>query len=56
MDWSSHLASEAELREEVEEHRKGGDGYLDKVDFLGRVDERRLELEEGVKGRRKRAL
>ncbi|KAG9218176.1 hypothetical protein CCMSSC00406_0008115 [Pleurotus cornucopiae] len=42
MDWRAHVAAEAGsgLQEELDVNRKGG-GYLEKVDFLGRVDGRK---------------
>ncbi|KAG8946575.1 hypothetical protein FRC03_001348 [Tulasnella sp. 419] len=52
MDWNSHLASaSSEERNEIEQSRRGG-GYLDKVDFLQRVNERREDARDVLKRRR----
>ncbi|KAG9218119.1 hypothetical protein CCMSSC00406_0010140 [Pleurotus cornucopiae] len=56
MDWRAHVAAEASsgLQEELDANRKGG-GYLEKVDFLKRVDERKdgiLEASRSSKRRR----
>ncbi|KAK4683752.1 hypothetical protein P7C73_g6477, partial [Tremellales sp. Uapishka_1] len=41
LDWKSHMATaDDKMREEVEANRRGG-GYLEKRDFLERVEERR---------------
>ncbi|WRT65431.1 uncharacterized protein IL334_002374 [Kwoniella shivajii] len=40
MDWKSHTSSSTGLSDELNANRKNG-GYLDKRDFLDRVDERR---------------
>ncbi|CEL63114.1 hypothetical protein RSOLAG1IB_05154 [Rhizoctonia solani AG-1 IB] len=54
LDWQSHLASSTqEERDELEQNRKaGGAGYLEKVDFLARVDQRRDGVFEGSKRKR----
>jgi len=57
MDWRAHINAEQEksgLMDELEAHRKGG-GYLEKVDFLKRVEERKegaLEANKSSKRRR----
>ncbi|KAF4563778.1 SWR1-complex protein 5 [Pleurotus pulmonarius] len=47
MDWRAHVAAEASsgLQEELDANRKGG-GYLEKVDSLKRVDERKDDILE----------
>ncbi|CAE6349982.1 unnamed protein product [Rhizoctonia solani] len=55
LDWQSHLASSTqEERDDLERNRKaGGAGYLEKVDFLARVGERRdTVFEDGKRKRR----
>lgn len=53
LDWNNHLASSSSMEEvdELEKNRKGG-GYLEKVDFLQRVDERKEEALSAGKRRR----
>ncbi|KAH8116105.1 hypothetical protein DFH11DRAFT_1688241 [Phellopilus nigrolimitatus] len=60
MDWRAHVAgagagpAEAEgLADELERNRRGG-GFLEKVAFLERVGERREELFEGGRKRRRK--
>ncbi|KAB5592875.1 Bucentaur or craniofacial development protein [Ceratobasidium theobromae] len=55
LDWQSHLASATqEERDELERNRKaGGAGYLEKVDFLVRVGERRETALEDSKRKRR---
>ncbi|CAE6505464.1 unnamed protein product [Rhizoctonia solani] len=55
LDWQSHLASSTqEERDELERNRKaGGAGYLEKVDFLTRVGERRENVFEESKRKRR---
>ncbi|KAJ1302140.1 hypothetical protein OPQ81_000969 [Rhizoctonia solani] len=55
LDWQSHLASSTqEERDELERNRKaGGAGYLEKVDFLARVNERRENMFEHSKRKRR---
>ncbi|KAE9396439.1 hypothetical protein BT96DRAFT_996695 [Gymnopus androsaceus JB14] len=58
MDWRSHLstADNDTLKDELEANRKqGGGGYLEKVEFLDRVSERRESLLDASKsGKRRR--
>lgn len=53
MDWKQHVDSSKEMKEDLEANRRGG-GYLEKVDFLRRVDERTeiARQEAGSKRRR----
>ncbi|KAF5383097.1 hypothetical protein D9615_004974 [Tricholomella constricta] len=55
MDWRAHVqGSEGSgLKDELETNRRGG-GYLDKVEFLNRVDERRDHVLEASKGSKRR--
>ncbi|KAL1663733.1 hypothetical protein GGF50DRAFT_56342 [Schizophyllum commune] len=61
LDWRSHIQSQSHiedqaipLRDELDAHRRGG-GYLEKVAFMQRVEQRREGLLEAVRGgRRKR--
>ncbi|KAF8639270.1 hypothetical protein AX16_010342 [Volvariella volvacea WC 439] len=65
MDWRAHIQSESTssgvsitnsgaLKDELDAHRRGGAGYLDKVEFLNRVDERKGEILESMKSQGKR--
>ena len=58
MDWKSHVATsgtDSGLQDELTANRRGG-GYLEKVEFLQRVGERREEaLEASKAGKRRRA-
>lgn len=55
MDWNSHVAEAGdEVKEELEANRRGG-GYIEKVEFLGRVSDRLEETLDSAKGgKRKR--
>jgi hypothetical protein len=54
MDWESHVESSgADMKDELEANRRGG-GYIEKVEFLGRVGERLTTKLESAKGKRKR--
>ncbi|KAI0071532.1 hypothetical protein K474DRAFT_1693431 [Panus rudis PR-1116 ss-1] len=56
MDWRSHVEAEqsSDLKDELEANRRGG-GYLEKVEFLKRVEERKEEaLEASKSGKRRR--
>jgi len=59
MDWRAHIRSEQEtgssLKDELEVHRKSG-GYLEKVEFLNRVDERKGENLDVLKSSKRRKL
>jgi hypothetical protein len=57
MDWKAHLNAEgsSEMKDELAANRKeGGGGYIEKVEFLKRVDERREELYEANKSSKRR--
>lgn len=56
MDWRSHVASaqtSSGLKDELEANRRGG-GYLDKVEFLNRVEERKEDAFEATKSTKRR--
>ncbi|KAG6850749.1 hypothetical protein H0H93_009372 [Arthromyces matolae] len=55
MDWQAHVQSSSQsgLSDELEANRRGG-GYLEKVAFLNRVDERRDDILESSKGSKRR--
>jgi hypothetical protein len=54
MDWQAHVASADGDKDALEANRRGG-GYLEKVEFLERVAERRdSALEENKSGKRRR--
>lgn len=57
MDWRSHIqATEASgLKDELEANRRSG-GYLEKVEFLKRVDERKDNVIETSKSSKRRRL
>jgi len=40
LDWAAHVDEEG-IVEELEEHKKAKSGYLGRMDFLGRMDEKR---------------
>ncbi|KAA1479346.1 hypothetical protein DENSPDRAFT_886667 [Dentipellis sp. KUC8613] len=52
MDWSAHVQDPG-LKDELEANQRGG-GYLEKVQFLQRVEERRDEMFDASKGRKRR--
>lgn len=50
MDWQSHLSTTQGLSDELASNRRSG-GYLEKRDFLDRVEDRRLgAYEQQMKG------
>ncbi|KAF8520949.1 bucentaur or craniofacial development-domain-containing protein [Hysterangium stoloniferum] len=55
MDWKEHVESDAskEIREDLEANRRGG-GFLEKVAFLQRVEERTEAVREEAVGRKRR--
>lgn len=57
MDWRNHLQTERDsgLTDELEANRRGG-GYLEKVDFLKRVNERKEENLETLQGNKRRRV
>ncbi|KAF7964468.1 hypothetical protein HWV62_7306, partial [Athelia sp. TMB] len=57
MDWNSHINAQSELdvRDELEANRRGG-GYLERVEFLKRVDERKEDVIEASKPTKRRKL
>jgi hypothetical protein len=54
MDWKAHTG-EASIQDELETNRKSG-GYLERVEFLKRVDERKEDNLESLKSRKRRKL
>lgn len=59
MDWKKHVhsaeESSASIKDELEANRRAG-GYLEKVDFLKRVEERKEEALESLKSNKRRKL
>ena len=57
MDWQTHVHAEqhAGLKDELEANRKAG-GYLEKVQFLKRVEERKDGTLESLKSTKRRKL
>lgn len=52
MDWKEHVESSQDIKEDLEANRKGG-GYLEKVEFLERVEQRTEAAREGGRKRRR---
>lgn len=49
MDWRAHVSSQSsDVKDELDDNRRGG-GYLEKVDFLKRVQDRREDAFEASK-------
>jgi len=57
MDWSAHINTQQDpaIKDELEANRRGG-GYLEKVEFLKRVDERKEDAIEAHKSNKRRRL
>ncbi|KAF8156988.1 bucentaur or craniofacial development-domain-containing protein, partial [Crassisporium funariophilum] len=59
MDWRAHVQAEQEsgssVKDELEANRRGG-GYLEKVEFLKRVEERKEENLDALKSKKRRKL
>ena len=55
MDWKAHVstASDISLKDELDANRRGG-GYLEKVEFLQRVEERKDQAFEANKSTKRR--
>ncbi|EKM57045.1 uncharacterized protein PHACADRAFT_254571 [Phanerochaete carnosa HHB-10118-sp] len=56
LDWRAHVEGappEAGLRDELDVHRRGG-GYLEKVEFLQRVEQRKEEALEASRATKRR--
>jgi hypothetical protein len=57
MDWSAHVNThqDSTIKDELEANRRGG-GYLEKVEFLKRVEERKEDAIEANKSNKRRRL
>ena len=55
MDWRAHVEGESSsaMKDELEANRRGG-GYLEKQEFLQRVEARKEEVLDATKGKRRR--
>ena len=53
MDWRAHSQDDAQLKDELDANRRGG-GYLEKVEFLQRVEQRKDEAFEANKSNKRR--
>lgn len=55
MDWRSHVQQDGQsgLKDELEANRRGG-GYLEKVEFLQRVEERKADALDATTSKRRR--
>ena len=54
MDWRAHVAAQSsDVKGELDANRRGG-GYLEKVDFLKRVEDRREDAFEASKSSKRR--
>ena len=55
MDWKAHVSttSDTSLKDELDANRRGG-GYLEKVEFLQRVEERKDQAFEANKSTKRR--
>jgi len=57
MDWSAHINTQQDraIKDELEANRRGG-GYLEKIEFLKRVEERKEDAIEAQKSNKRRRL
>lgn len=57
MDWRAHVQAQegSGIKDELEANRRSG-GYLEKVDFLKRVEERKEDVIEASKSTKRRKL
>ncbi|KAG8216463.1 bucentaur or craniofacial development-domain-containing protein [Butyriboletus roseoflavus] len=54
MDWHAHVGSQSsDVKHELDANRRGG-GYLEKVEFLKRVEDRREDVREASKSSKRR--
>jgi len=54
MDWSAHIdKGDAKMKHDLEAHRRGG-GFIEKVEFMDRVSQRRDEELRGSSSKRRR--
>jgi len=54
MDWRAHVTS-SDVKDELDANRRGG-GYLEKMDFLQRVEDRREDVFEANKSNKRRKI
>ncbi|KAK9502458.1 hypothetical protein O3M35_011234 [Rhynocoris fuscipes] len=55
LDWDSFKKSEG-IEEELEQHNKGKNGYLERQDFLERADVRQFEIEKSLRAAKRSSL
>lgn len=55
IDWDSYVKEEG-IKEELETHNKGKDGYVEKQMFLERADYRRFEIEKAAREKSRKSL
>jgi len=59
MDWQRHIQTEQQagssIKDELDANRRAG-GYLEKVEFLKRVEERKEENLDAMKSSKRRKL
>ncbi|PCH44887.1 hypothetical protein WOLCODRAFT_139307 [Wolfiporia cocos MD-104 SS10] len=55
MDWRSHVQADEQvgLKDELEANRRGG-GYLEKVEFLKRVEDRKADALDATRSKRRK--
>lgn len=54
MDWKEHVESSRDIKEDLEANRRAG-GYLDRVEFLQRVEQRKEAEREQIGSKRRKA-
>jgi hypothetical protein len=45
MDWKEYKSTDENVEEELEQHKRSGNQYLDKQEFLKRAELREYEIE-----------
>ncbi|KAK6638146.1 hypothetical protein RUM44_008574 [Polyplax serrata] len=53
LDWNNFKKSEG-IEEEIKQHNRGKDGYLERQDFLQRTDLRQFEIEKDLRSARRK--